>query len=174
MKESDIVVTNPPFSLFREYINQLVEYNKKYLVIGNFNSTTYKDIFKLIKENKLWIGASPRSMKFLLPNGELKGVNACWYTNLEHSKRNEELLLWKKYNELDYPKYDNYDAIDVSKTNEIPIDYDGYIGVPITFLEKYNPNQFELIKFRKGDDEKDLRINGVSPYFRIIIKNKGK
>jgi hypothetical protein len=189
LKEADIIITNPPFSLFREYIALLEEYNKKYLIVGNYNSVTYKDIFKLIKNNKLWTGVSPRSMNFKLPDGTLKGVNACWFTNLEHNKRsNEEIILWKSYyeNELDYPKYDNYNVVEVSKVNEIPIDFDGAMGVPITFFEKYNPNQFEILGMSAsagydqeivGIDfkgEKDARplINGKNTYARIFIKKK--
>src|SRR5699024_9595895 len=145
LKEADIVVTNPPFSLFREYVAQLVEYEKEFLVIGNHNAITYKEVFPLLKENKMWLGISPRSMFFKLPDGNEKSVNACWYTNLEHSKRHEEVILFKRYNENDYPKYVNYDAIEISKVVDIPEDYSGYMGVPITFLDKYNPDQFELI-----------------------------
>jgi len=172
LKECDIVVTNPPFSLFREYIALLIEYDKKFLVIGNMNAITYKEIFELIKCNKIWLGISKRGMDFKLPNGESTNVNSTWFTNLEHQKRNEELILYKTYygNESGYTKYDNYDAIEVSKVNDIPIDYNGAMGVPITFLDKYNPNQFEIVKFRKGDDDRDLSINGKCTYFRILIK----
>jgi len=190
LKEADIVVTNPPFSLFREYVAQLIEYDKKFLIIGNQNAITYKEIFKLIKENKIWIGKSIHSgdRKFIVPddyplnaatcgideNGKrfirIKGVR--WFTNLEAAIITEPIFLYKKYTPAEYPKYDNYDAIEVSQTLEIPMDYDGVMGVPITFLDKYNPNQFEIIKFRKGDDEKDLSINGRCPYFRILIKRK--
>jgi len=190
LKEADIVVTNPPFSLFREYIAQLDEYNKKFLIIGNVNAITYKECFKLIKANKMWLGASIHSgdREFQVPNDyplnaannridgdgkryiRVKGVR--WFTNLDYEERHENLVLYKKYTPKEYPKYDNYDAINVNKTADIPKDYDGAIGVPITFLDKYNPEQFEIVKFRKGDDNKDLVINGKSPYFRIIIKEK--
>lgn len=190
LKLADIVVTNPPFSLFREYVAQLVEYNKKFLIIGNVNSITYKECFKLIKENRMWLGASIHSgdREFQVPddyplnaagcrideNGKkyirVKGVR--WFTNLDYKERHEEFTLYKRYSPEDYPKYENYDAINVNKTSEIPADYDGAMGVPITFLDKYNPEQFEIIKFRKGDDGKDLSINGKYPYFRILIKNK--
>src|SRR3989338_8306678 len=190
LKEADIVVTNPPFSLFREYLTQLVEYNKKFLIIGNVNSITYKECFKLIKDNKMWLGASIHSgdREFRVPDNyplnaassridsdgykyiRVKGVR--WFTNLDYEERHENLVLYKKYTPEEYPKYDNYDAINVDKTADIPKDYDGAIGVPITFLDKYNPEQFEIIKFRKGDDDKDLLVNGKSPYFRIIIKEK--
>lgn len=135
MQESDIVVTNPPFSLFREYIAQLIEYEKKFIVIGNNNAITYKEIFKLIKENKLWLGIN-QVKEFKQPDGTIKKFgNIGWYTNLTHNKRNQEIILFKQYegNESNYPKYDNYDAIEVSKVKDIPIDYDGAMGVPITF-----------------------------------------
>jgi len=193
LKEADIVVTNPPFSLFREYVAQLIEYEKKFLIIGNKNAITYKEIFKLIKENKMWIGSMPMSndLLFRLPkeaseelvntkkqgsayrivNGEVLGrSSSIWFTNLDHKKRHEELILYKNYTPEEYPKYDNYDAIEVKKTAEIPMNYDGVMGVPITFLDKYNPEQFEIVKFRKGDDDKDLSIKGKCPYFRILIK----
>jgi len=172
LEESDIVCTNPPFSLFREYVAQLIEYNKKFLIIGNYNAITYKEIFPLFKDNKIWIGYSPRSMNFQIPKGGLKKVNACWYTNLDVIKRHENIILYKKYLAKEYPRYDNYDAINVDKVSDIPIDYYDAMGVPITFIERYNPDQFEIIKFRKGDDERDLLINGKSPYFRILIKRK--
>ena len=184
LKEADIVVTNPPFSLFREFIATLVQYNKKFLVIGNQNAITYKEIFPLIKENKLWTGNNmvktfrvPQVTNKnceVLPNGEIiaKFGSICWFTNLDIKKRHEEIILYKSYNEEEFPKYDNYDAIEVSKVCEIPKDYDGIMGVPITFLYRYNPSQFEIVKFRKGDDDKDLCVNGKCPYFRILIKRK--
>ena len=146
LKEADIVVTNPPFSLFREYVAQLVEYEKDFLIIGNFNAVTYKEVFPLIKNNKMCLGYSPRSMGFITPEKELKTVNACWFTNMEVSKRQEEIFLYKDYygNEEDYPKYDNYNAIEVSKVKDIPRDYDGVMGVPITFVTQYNPKQFDI------------------------------
>lgn len=192
LKQSDIVVTNPPFSLFREYVAQLVKYNKKFLIIGNINAITYKEIFKLIKKNKVWLGINlGRGISgFIVPEHyELFGTetridgfgnriispnNALWLTNLDAFKRHEDIILTKRYfgNEFEYPKYDNYDGININKTKDIPLDYKGYMGVPITFLHKFNPEQFEIIKFRKGNDGKDLSINGKCPYFRIIIKNK--
>ena len=185
LAECDIVVTNPPFSLFREYVAQLMEYHKKFLIIGNQNAITYKEIFPLIKNNQLWLG-NHSVKKFLVPNPIKRNNitqaengkyyasfgNVCWFTNLEHHKRHEFLTLYKNYNPDDYPKYDNYNAIEVSKVADIPIDYDGAMGVPITFLDKYNPEQFEIIKFRKGDDDRDLSVNGKCPYFRILIKHK--
>ncbi|MDB9486448.1 adenine-specific methyltransferase EcoRI family protein [Dolichospermum circinale CS-537/01] len=192
LKQSDIVVTNPPFSLFREYVAQLVKYDKKFLIIGNINAITYKEIFKLIKENKAWLGINlGRGISgFIVPEHyELYGTevridnsgnrivspnNCLWLTNLDTSKRHEDIALTKRYfgNEAEYPKYDNYDGINVNKTQDIPLDFNGVMGVPITFLHKFNPDQFEIIKFRKGDDEKDLSVNGKCPYFRILIKNK--
>lgn len=192
LKQSDIVVTNPPFSLFREYVAQLIKYDKKFLIIGNINAITYKEIFKLIKENKAWLGVNlGRGISgFIVPEHyELYGTearidewgnrivspnNCLWLTNLETFQRHEDIILTKKYigHEKEYPKYDNYNGINVNKTQDIPVDYTGFIGVPITFLHKFNPNQFEIIKFRKGDDGKDLSINGKCPYFRILIKNK--
>ena len=191
LKQSDIVVTNPPFSLFREYVAQLVKYDKKFLIIGNINAITYKEIFKLIKENKAWLGINlGRGVSgFIVPEHyELYGSearidslgnrvvspnNCLWLTNLDNFKRHEDILLTKKYlgNERDYPKYDNYEGINVDKTEDIPLDYEGCIGVPITFLHKFNPDQFEIIKFRKGNDGKDLSIDGKCPYFRILIRN---
>ncbi|WP_436358349.1 adenine-specific methyltransferase EcoRI family protein [Mycoplasma sp. 480] len=192
LKQSDIIVTNPPFSLFRKFINLMQEYNKKFLVIANINAITYKEIFSLIQENKIWLGINfARAISgFIVPNYyELYGTevkidkegnkiisanNCLWLTNLSNYKRNENLLLEKSYleNKQDYPKYDNYNAININKTKDIPYDYKGHMGVPLTFLHKFNPNQFEIIKFRKGDDNKDLVINGKTPYFRILIKNK--
>ncbi|MDO8739976.1 MAG: adenine-specific methyltransferase EcoRI family protein [Candidatus Woesearchaeota archaeon] len=187
LKEADIVVTNPPFSLFREYVAQLSEYDKKFVIIGNTNSLTYKEIFKLIKENKLRTGYTNFNigMFFVVPDDwELfhhideegrkiaRVSTSCWFTNMEVEKHKEYLILYKKYNPEEYPKYDNYDAIEVSKVAEIPENYTGAMGVPITFIDKYNPGQFEIIKFRKGDDDKDLIINGKCPFFRILIKNK--
>lgn len=172
LKTADIVVTNPPFSLFREYVDVLVQNDKKFLLLGNNNAITYKGIFKLIKENKIWLGKN-HVKQFTQPDGSIKNFgNIVWFTNIEHSKRNEVLILYKKYSENEYPKYDNYDAIEVSKTSDIPVDYDGCMGVPITFLDKLNPNQFEIVKFRKGNDDKDLSVNGKCPYFRIIIRRK--
>ena len=185
LKEADIVVTNPPFSLFREYVAQLMEYRKKFIIIGHQNAITYKEIFPLIKDNQIWLGYGFKggAGHFTSPYEDVatagdhrkgmirvSGVN--WFTNLEIPKRHEELILYRTYSPKEYPKYDNYDAINVDKTKDIPCDYDGVMGVPITFLDKYNPEQFEIIRFRKGDDEKDLCINGVCPYFRILIRKK--
>lgn len=167
LKESDIVVTNPPFSLFREYVAQLIKYDKKFLIIGNKNSITYKEVFPLIKENKVWIGATPmtKDLHFFSPREHVdmliesgrrtsyvveKGTfltrsPSIWFTNLDHKKRHEPLILYKKYTPEEYPEYDNYDAIEVSKTKEIPLDYEAAMGVPITFLDKWNPEQFEIV-----------------------------
>ena len=179
LKEADIVVTNPPFSLFREFIATLVHYDKKFLVIGNKNAITYKEIFPLIKENKLWLGYYCPN-EFRLPNGDTtKKVNGLcrWFTNLDIKKRHEDLILYKKYTAEEFPKYDNYDAIEVSKTSDIPMDYDGIIGVPITFLDKFNPSQFEIVGCANhGTDNKyDLckpTIKGKLIYKRLLIKRK--
>ena len=159
LEESDIVVTNPPFSLFREYIAQLIEYNKKFVIVGHQNAISYKEIFQLIKENKIWLGygfkggaghfinkfyedyASASDRK----EGMIRVSGVHWFTNLEIKKRQEDIILYKKYNEENYPKYDNFDAINIDVTKEIPMDYKGYMGVPITFMDKYNPEQFEII-----------------------------
>lgn len=190
LKKADIVVTNPPFSLFREYVAQLIEYDKKFLIIGNINAITYKEIFPLIKDNKIWLGYSIHSgdREFRVPNSyplksagyridkngykyiRVKGVR--WFTNIDYEDRHDNLILYKTYTSEEYPTYDNYNAININKTSEIPYDYDGYMGVPITFLDKYSPEQFDIIKFRKGNDNKDLCINGKCTYFRIIIKKK--
>lgn len=185
LKKSDVVVTNPPFSLFRDFVAQLVRYDKKFLIIGNMNAITYKDIFPLIKDNKIWLGMSAPKAYSTPLNGvenektqyEKDGIvyqkfgNHGWFTNIPHSKRNFPLDLYKKYNPNEYPKYDNYDAINVNKTKDIPMDYDGVIGVPISFLDKYCPTQFEIVKFCKGDDDKNLYISGHKQlYFRILIR----
>lgn len=160
LKQADIVVTNPPFSLFREYVEQLVEYKKKFLIIGNQNAISYKEIFDLIKGDKIWLGYG-HPVAFIVPDHyEMREVrswrdesgrnwrsfgNACWFTNLDIAKRHEELVLYKHYARNEYPKYKNYDAIEVSRYTDIPADYDGAMGVPVTFLDHYNPNQFEIL-----------------------------
>ena len=178
LKEADIVVTNPPFSLFREYVAQLMEYGKKFLIIGNKNSITYKEFFPLIKDNKVWIGYNSPT-EFDTPEGVTKKINGLsrWFTNLDIAKRHEKLTLWKTYTPEEYPKYDNYDAINVDKVLDIPIDYDGVMGVPITFLDKYNPDQFEII----GLGIANLGLEcGVQPYkphhrkYRKEIQHKGQ
>ena len=209
LKQADIVVTNPPFSLFREYVAQLFEYDKKFLIIGNMNAITYKEFFPKIMENKTWLGPTISSgdREFMVPESypitaagwrideygrkyiRIKGIR--WFTNLDHGKRHQELQLMtmaenKKFNkkviasDVCYKKYDNYDAIEVSFTDAIPSDYAGVMGVPISFLDKYNPDQFEIVAFRKGDDGKDLVVSVerererervvVQPYFRILIR----
>lgn len=172
LKQADIVVTNPPFSLFRDYVEQLIQYDKHFLIIGNKNAVTYKEIFPLIKDNKLWVGTRSMNSDFWLrvysdsyekldkDGNRLKHIMACWFTNLDIPKRHEILDLYKEYNPEDYPKYDNYDAINVDKVSDIPCDYNGVMGVPITFLDKYNPEQFEIVSFRKGEDGKDLVFTG--------------
>lgn len=204
LKKADIVVTNPPFSLFREFVAQLIEFDKKFIIIGNQNAITYKEIFKLIKENKIWLGASIHSgdREFGVPDDyplnaatnridekgkkyiRVKGVR--WFTNIDYQERHEDLILYKKYSPEEFPKYDNYDAINVDKTKDIPYDYEGAMGVPITFLDKYNPEQFEILGMSASAGynievvglaflgEKDARplINGKNTYARVFIHNK--
>ena len=182
LEKSDVVITNPPFSLFREYVVQLVEYKKKFIIIGDQNAITYKEVFKLIKENKIWLGIDNGGTKwFQVPqhyNIETKsrikienGVkyfskgSIMWFTNLDHKKRHEDLILYKTYNKKDYPKYDNYKAINVDVTKEIPVDYDGVMGVPITFLDKYNPEQFEIIGQGQGNLYRELTPKGLNQKF---------
>jgi hypothetical protein len=169
LKQADVVVTNPPFSLFREYVAQLIEHEKQFLIVGNKNAVTYKEIFPLIKENKLWTGVRPFSggMWFIsdysgkyerMVDG-VKQINvpAIWLTNMDNPKRHEVIPLFKRYTPEEYPAYDNYDAIEVSKTIEIPMDWDGAMGVPITFLDKYNPDQFEILGITDRDDNSGLK-----------------
>lgn len=172
LKEADIVVTNPPFSLFREYVAMLMKYDKKFLIIGNQNALTYKEFFPLIRENKVWLGYNSGDMSFMVPddyeeretrfwideNGQKwRSLGTItWYTNLDHKKRHEPIRLYAKYDPEKYPKYDNYDAIEVSKVSDIPEDYMESMGVPITFMDKFCPEQFEIVGFRKGADGQDL------------------
>lgn len=187
LNEADIVVTNPPFSLFREYVSQLMEHDKKFVIIGNKNAITYKEIFPLFQENKLWLGKMTPS-DFITPDGNLSGKLGGltrWFTNLDIKKRHEDIILVKKYNEKDYPHYDNYDAINVDKVRDIPCDYDGIMGVPITFMDKYNPDQFDILDandfrlehFTKMKPhglikDKDSAIGGNPKYARMLIRNK--
>lgn len=200
LKEADIVITNPPFSLFREYLAQLMEFDKKFLIIGNQNAITYKEIFPLIKQNKLWLGygfkgnvgffINTQYIDYAKSNQHKEGMirvsGVMWFTNLDTTKRHEMLTLYKQYTPMEYPKYDNYDAIEVSKTSDIPYDYDGVMGVPITFLDKYNPEQFEIlgmaasagynekivgIKFEGKKDARPL-INKKNTYARIFIQRR--
>ncbi len=197
LKEADIVVTNPPFSLFREYVAQLVQYEKKFIVIGSMNAITYKEIFPLIKENNMWLGygfnagnaffftpfAKDYGEGVLMKDGLVKFRNVCWFTNMDHNKRHYPLDLYKHYTIEDYPKFDHYDAINVDKTSDIPMDYEGIMGVPITFLDKYCPEQFEILDGigrysaltgptaeTKGKYLTD--VNKKHNYFRIIIRKK--
>lgn len=201
LKEATIVVTNPPFSLFREYVAQLIEYDKKFAIIGNMNATTYKEIFPLIRDNKVWYGVSITSgdRMFYVPDDYPLNASACgvdedgrrfirvkgvrWFTNLDNQKRHEPLDLIETYNPTKYPKFDNYDAINVDKTLNIPVDYDGLMGVPITFMDKYCPEQFELIdgigRYSVMHNEETKKagkylsmVNGKAKYFRIIIRRK--
>ena len=190
LDEADVVVTNPPFSLFREYMALLMEHDKKFLVMGTVNNITYKEIFPLIKANKMWIGYNfNKTMEFRLDEnyekwneirdgfkyGKVPAI--AWYTNLDMKKRHEKLVLTEKYDPAKYPKYDNYDAINVDKTVDIPKDWDGAMGVPITFLDKYNPEQFEIVgALNNGsDNEWDYAkpmIDGKKKYTRILIRRK--
>lgn len=188
LNQADIVVTNPPFSLFREYIAQLFKYDKKFLIIGNQNAITYKEVFPMIKENKMWLGFGFKGgAGHFMSNyedtatagdhrkGMIRVSGVTWFTNLDISKRHEDIILYKHYSPELYPKYDNYDAINIDKTSDIPVDYNGVMGVPITFLDKYNPEQFEIVEFRKGKDGRDLVYSGIGgekiqPYFRILIR----
>ena len=196
LKQADIVVTNPPFSLFREYVAQLMEYNKQFIILGNQNAIIYKEIFKFIKENRLWLGYDNGGTKwFQVPKdyeietetrmkieNDIKYISmgsVMWFTNLDTTKRHEELTLYKKYTTSEYPKYDNYDAVEVSKVFEIPMDYKGVMGVPITFLDKYNPDQFEIIGSNRGVDQdpdgiygRGTFLNSKETFKRLLIKNK--
>ena len=184
LKVADIVVTNPPFSLFREYVAQLMEYGKKFIIIGSKNAITYKDFFPLLKDNKVWIGYNNVN-DFQQPDGSFKKFgNIGWFTNLGIKKRHEKIVLRKIYTPEEYPTYDNYEAINVNKTAEIPSDYDGVMGVPISFLDKYNPNQFEIVGWSRHNDLNmdggywkkgtcnDALIGGKLVYRRILIRKK--
>lgn len=184
LKQADIVVTNPPFSLLREYVAQLIEYDKKFIIIGSINAITYKEIFPLIKENKMWLGygfqggnayfsvgdsKAYEDKSYYYPETELvKFRNAAWFTNLDHRKRHEILILYKRYSPEEYPHYDNYDAINVGKTAEIPMDWRGVMGVPISFLDKHNPDQFEIIGIT---DRSDLYGLKTKKYTRADVPN---
>jgi hypothetical protein len=180
LKQADIVVTNPPFSLFREYVAQLMKYEKKFLIIGHQNAIHYKEIFPLIKENKIWLGYGFKGgAGHFISNyediatagdhreGMIRVSGVHWFTNLEIRKRHEDLILYKNYTSEEYPHYENYDAIEVSKTADIPLDYNGAMGVPTTFLDKYNPDQFEIIGLAEGDLGKEL---GLKPFNRELKK----
>jgi hypothetical protein len=195
LKQSDIVVTNPPFSLFREYVNQLIAHGKQFLAVGSWNAITYKEIFPLIKDDKVWIGInSNRNFTgFIVPEHyELHGTearidketgqrivstnNTCWFTNLDNAKRHEKLILYKEYNVKEFPTYDNYKAIEVAQTNDIPMDYKGVMGVPITFMNKYNPEQFEILGMGENEDLYKLKSKVYSSveckraYFKKFVK----
>ncbi len=202
LKQADIVVTNPPFSLFREYVAQLIKYGKQFIVIGNKNAIHYKEIFTLIKDNKLWTGCRGFSggMWFrseyegktekIVEGKKLINVPSIWFTNLDHKKRHEELILFRNYTPEEYPTYMNFDAIDVGQVADIPCDWDGMMGVPDTFLDKYNPDQFEIVglgcgdlakligvgKNHRGRTDVAFKVNGEykCPYSRIIIRRRVK
>lgn len=191
LKQADVVVTNPPFSLFREYIGQLMTYGKKFLIIGNGNAVTCKEIFPWFKDNKVWLGASKgmggKAMEFMVSKEKFDsskgtvnreengicyvGVMMCtWFTNIDHKKRHDKLDLCKKYNPTDYPTYDNYSAIEVSKVSDIPEDYMGVMGVPITFLDKYCPEQFEILGITENAEYlKPLYVDGCNKYDRPYL-----
>ena len=186
LNECDIVCTNPPFSLFREFIDTIMKADKQFLIIGNQNVITYKKVFPLIKNNQIWIGYN-MVKQFKQPDGSIKKItNTFWITNLTVNKSNEELVLTKEYNPINYPKYDNYDAIEVDRLANIPKDYYDVMGVPITFINKYNPNQFEILGYTSSSDKSPeveelrtnpkyrngARINGKEKYDRILIRRK--
>ncbi|HFH9940446.1 TPA: adenine-specific methyltransferase EcoRI family protein [Streptococcus suis] len=199
LKDCDIVVTNPPFSLFREYIAQLMEYDKKFIIIGHQNAITYKEVFPYIRNNQIWLGygfsgnaghfINHHYEDYATASNHIQGMirvsGVVWFTNLDLSKRHEELILYKSYSPEEYPDYDNYDAVEVSKVVEIPFDFDGVMGVPITFMNKYNPDQFEIIGctesegrgFSNGLWDENFKItqpliNGEKKYKRLFIKRK--
>jgi len=193
LEEADIVVTNPPFSLFREYMAQLMDFNKNFLIIGNLNAVKYKEILPLIMENKIWLGYNAGHFWFTVPDSyEEKKTdfriddhgqkwrrmgNICWYTNLDIEKRHENMTLFKSYDESIYKRYDNYDAIEVSRTADIPCDYYGVMGVPITFMQYYNPDQFEIIGVLNSGsgneyDYAKAILNGKQLYARFLIRRK--
>lgn len=195
LKEADVIVTNPPFSLFREYIGQLIEYNKDFIVVGNQNAITYREILPLIIDNQIWLGYNSGHFWFRVPdyyeekktdfkideNGTKwrRMGNICWFTNIDIEKRHEDMVLFKHYNPEEYPKYDNYDAIEVNRTANIPCDYYGVMGVPITFMDKYNPEQFEILGDSRYHDGQDFSddinvIKGKTLYRRLLIRRKNK
>lgn len=180
LKQADIIVTNPPFSLFREYMAQLIGHGKKFLILGNMNAATYREVFPLFRDNKVWYGVSIRSgdRKFHVPDSYPLGASNCgidesgrrfirvkgvrWFTNLDNARRHEKLVLTRNFDPSDYPRFDNYDAIEVSRTMDIPADYDGLIGVPITFLDRYNPNQFEIVMLANGNARTNVTAETLS------------
>ncbi|MET0011757.1 adenine-specific methyltransferase EcoRI family protein [Dehalococcoides mccartyi] len=194
LQNVDIVVTNPPFSLFREYVTQLMNYNKKFLILGDQNAITYKEIFGYIKANKLWLGYDNGGTKWFqvpmdydIPTESRKKIvhgvkyfsmgRILWFTNLDTVKRHEKLTLYKKYKPEEYPNYDEYNAINIDRSMDIPMDYTGVMGVPVTFVDKYNPEQFEIIGIDRYVEDnpnygRRFTINGKEIYARILIKNK--
>ena len=201
LKQADIVVTNPPFSLFREYIGQLMQYEKKFLIIGNQNNITYKEVFPLLLRNEVWLGHKSGDMSFRVPKDyEARETrywqdeagqkwrsmgNICWFTNLDHNKRHEGIDLVCRYSMNEYPTFDNYNAINVGRVDDIPCDYEGAMGVPITFLDKYSPEQFDILNandYRKDNSvpmkahglikDKEGAIKGKPTYVRLLIRNK--
>jgi hypothetical protein len=186
LKQADIVVTNPPFSLFREYVAQLVQYDKKFLIIGNMNCLTYREIWPFIQSNQIWLGTHSGGMEFQVPDSYPKPTrvdetgtwaklgNVCWFTNMDFPQRHEDLILWNKYNPTDHPTYVNYDAINVAKTSHIPQDYFGVMGVPVSFLDKYNPDQFELIgSVWDTETMKDIGVQVLGHEFISSYREQG-
>ena len=190
IQDADVVITNPPFSLFREYLAHLMWYDKKFLIIGNANAITYKEVFPLLLEQKMWVGVGRGGMTFTRPDGSEQTLgNVCWFTNLDHARRHEPLILTREYSTEAYPKYDNYDAINVDRVADIPRDYDGLMGVPITFMYKWCPEQFEMVDFKNGGGhyctrEASLRppdhpgepftLRGEKKFARVLIKRRAR
>ena len=165
------MVTNPPFSLFREYIGQLMQYEKKFLIIGPMNALHYKEVFPLIKDNMVWLGFNNGGKEYIKPDGtKQKMGNTGWYTNLDHNKRHEELDLVSRYSPEDYPNYANYDAIDVGRIQDIPFDFDGIMGVPDTILGQYNPEQFEIIGLGSGNLGQSIGVGGIPKEHKKLMK----
>ena len=171
LEQSDVVVTNPPFSLFREYIGQLMEYDKKFLIIGPLNALHYKEVFPLLKDNDIWLGYNNGAKEYNKPDGtKQKMGNTGWFTNLDHNKRHEELDLVCRFSPGDYPTYENYNAIDVGRVQDIPYDFDGIMGVPDTILGQYNPDQFEIIGLGSGTLGQSIGVGGIPKEHKRLMK----
>lgn len=171
LKQADIVVTNPPFSLFREYVAQLMDYEKRFLIIGPLNALHYKEVFPLIKENTVWLGINNGAKEYTKPDGSLQKMgNTGWYTNLDHNKRHEELDLVCRFDSENYPKYANYNAIDVGKVQDIPFDFNGIMGVPDTILGQFNPDQFEIIGLGSGTLGQSIGVGGIPKEHKRLMK----
>ena len=171
LKQADIVVTNPPFSLFREYIGQLVEYGKKFLIIGPLNALHYKEVFPMLKSNDLWLGFNNGAKEYNKPDGtKQKMGNTGWFTNLDHNKRHEEMDLVCRYSPEEYPHYNNFDAIDISRVQDIPIDFEGIMGVPDTILGQFNPEQFEIVGLGSGILGQSIGVGGIPKEHKRLMK----